>query len=282
MSEEAKLIVAPEKDIFIISPSSLDTLEACMRRYFYTKIAHLAPREKDEALIRGDFTHEILENYYVGKRDFRPDNLHETLEWSAKRATERIDLDSSLAEICIEIFKDYALHYASQDWEILGVEAKFSRILFENEVVKILFEGKMDLVINVNSKIIPVDHKTRARTERPNKLSNQYIGYAWALDTNMVIENEIGFQGSKKPYEKFKQAVLSYTAANIEEWHENAVYHALRAYELTKENFFPMSPAACKFCRYYEICETTPDARPYKIGRDYIENESYDLFAQRR
>jgi len=276
MSEET------EKDIFIVSPSSLDTLEACMRRYFYTKVAHLAPKEKNEALIRGDFTHEILENYYNGKKDLRPDNLHETLEYASKRASERIDLESSLAEVCIDVFREYALHYVNQDWEILGVEAKFSRVLYENEVVKILFEGKMDLVVNINGKVIPIDHKTRARKEDPNKLANQYIGYAWAVDTNMVIENEIGFQTSKKAAEKFRQSVMSYTAANINEWHENAVYHSLRAYELTKENFFPMSPAACKFCNYYEICETTPESRPFKIGRDYTENEAYDLFAQRR
>lgn len=44
---------------------------------------------------------------------------------------------------------------------------------------------------------------------------------------------------------------------------------------------FPKRYSSCRFCRYHEICRTTPDARNFKIESKFKVGEGYDIFGDK-
>lgn len=284
--------------ILNVDSSILNTIQSCARKTQYSFIENLQPHEKDEALEKGDLMHKMLEVYYSMRLDSGPavnsgiweelklegiDPAGDPVQQAVQAGiyfSSQMAISSKISEEVIDQFQAYTDFYRSDSWHPLAVEEVGSRILYEERDLRIQYNFKIDLIAEQGRNIIPWDHKTGSRRHTPTSLSNQFIGYCYALGTNQILINKIGFQSSLKPAERFQRFVLPISNTRIEEWIKNSIYWTFQYAQFQEDNFFPMNLTSCdKYsgCIYGRICESDPDNRDWKMERDFITVEQWDV-----
>lgn len=272
--------------ILTISPSGLNTYQECPTRYNLSNIQRLRPlEEKRDKLDRGSLFHKLMEIHYNGI--IAGQSLNEIViavtEYAREAYRNDIYDDIEMVEACISNYQEYAVYYNEDGWEPLAAEQPFSRILFENDQHKIVIEGIIDLIAKSRNSPAPfvVDHKTSDKNDLyPTIMGNQFKAYAWVTDSSVVIKNDIGFQKTYGPAQRFHRHVLNYTKAHLEEWRESVIYHGLELINFIEKDYFPMREASCWRCSYRQICEATPDAREYKKTSRFKVGAPHDIFSR--
>jgi hypothetical protein len=273
----------------------LNTVMACGRKTNLEFKLNLRPHVKAEALEKGDLMHRMLHPYYYGRiKNPKPHHLTVRLEDGTGEAPHPyarfigmdhkelvdtcteigrvasfdMDLEPEYRNECLKQFREYAFHFAGDGWFALEVEQSFTRTLYEDDDLRIDYEGIVDLVADGPMGVIAVDHKTASRREVPSDLSNQFMGYCWALDIPRLIINRIGFQKTLTPSERFQRIVLSYPQGRIDEWQYWATYW-LKVYAFYLENdVWPPNFTSCdKYsgCIFQRICTRVPEAREFEM-----------------
>jgi len=187
-----------------------------------------------------------------------------------------MQLDIAEVEETIHIFGQYTDHWENDGWDnIIDVEAVGSKKIYEDDNLIILYEVKIDLIPEIGGMKIPVDHKHSSSRRDPNELSNQFKGYCWFLGSNNLIVNEIGFQKTVKPVDKFRRHVLSFPHAIIEEWKENTIFWVKMQLHYDEANTHPRNYTSCdKFsgCELKAVCKAEPgDLRNHKLSQGFKE-----------
>jgi CRISPR/Cas system-associated exonuclease Cas4 (RecB family) len=231
---------------------------------------------------RGSLFHEMLELHYKMQMEDKHSNEIILAVTESAREKYRNDEypDFEMVESCVSNYQAYAIHYASDGWEPVAVETPFSKVLFENDQHKIVIEGIIDLIVKNNSgQVYPVDHKTSEKRDfYPTILVNQFFAYVWATETNVFVKNDIGFQKTLGPAERFARPMLNYTPELIAEWREDVIYDGLNLINFIEKGIFPRRKSSCFRCSFRQICESTPDAREWKIKSKYTVGEAYDIY----
>jgi hypothetical protein len=285
------------KKTLVADSQILNTVMSCGRKVNLEFGLNLRPHKKAEALERGDLMHRMLHPYYYG-RILNPKPHHLTITIDGKEmphpyakfigmpfnelvetcveigrlASFDMDLEPEYRNECLKQFREYAHHFAGDGWIPLEIEQSFSRKLYEDENLIILYEGIVDLVADSPMGVFVGDHKTASRRSDVSDLSNQFMGYCWALDTPRLIVNRIGFQKTLPAKERFQRIVLSYPEGRIAEWQYWATYW-LKVYAFYLENdVWPPNYTSCdKYsgCIFMPICTKIPEAREYAIESKY-------------
>lgn len=277
--------------IITLDSQILNTISLCERRAKYTFIDSIAPAEKAEALERGDLIHKMLEVYEslrcnIASYDqptwkaLYESGLHPESEPPEEYALKagrffatKMDLGTDEVEEVFKQFSAYVEYYKDDPWETLAVEAVGSKILYENEDYQFIYSFKIDRLARKDSIIAPWDYKTSKQRKPTSPLSNQFLGYAWATDSNYMIVDKIGFQKTLSPAERFQRVILSYDSERIEEWRKNSIYWALQYAQLLEDPARAiMNLTSCdKYsgCIFRNICERAASAREWIIDRDY-------------
>ena len=242
--------------------------------------------------------HKMLAHYYRGKRQglTKQDESHALLIAGAiaegRKQALPMQLSITTAEEDVRQFKENILYWQRDGWRILEVEQSFSKILYERpdeldsegrvirEGLRIVYEGIIDLIVEHPSPhgIYIVDHKTAQRRSTAHKLSNQFMGYCWALEMNQIIINKIGFQKTIPAAERFQRQFITYERELIKEWVQQAVYwiHVLVGY--MDQNYFPPNFTLCdKYsgCIFTQVCCTIPQVRDFKLQSHYYQGEPW-------
>lgn len=284
--------------ILNIDSQILNMMQLCARKAQYSFIYNLQPHEKEEALEKGDLMHKMLEVYYSMKLDaganrgsaiwmeLREQGIHPIGD-AIGRAIEAglyfassMSIPSEVSEEVIDQFRAYTEYYQHDEWHPLAVEEVGSKIIYEANDTRIVYNFKMDLVAEKGRIVAPFDHKTGSRRQEPSSMSNQFIGYCYGLGVDNIIVNKIGFQKTLKPAERFQRYVLTISQDRIKEWLDNAVYWTLQYAKFVEDNYFPMNLTSCdKYsgCIFRRICETDPDNRGWKLERDFKTVEEWDV-----
>ena len=292
------------KRVLAADSQVLNTVMACGRKTKLEFTLNLRPLKKAEALEKGDLMHRMLHPYYYGRiRDPRPHHLFmandkfeqvehpyarfigmphkelvDTCSEIGKLASFDMDLEPEYRNECIKQFREYAFHFADDGWYALEVEQSFVRTLYEDEDLRIDYEGIVDLVADGPMGKIAVDHKTASRREVPSDLSNQFMGYCWALDLPRLIVNRIGFQKTVPAKERFQRIVMNYPEGRIAEWQYWAVYW-LKVYAFYMENdVWPPNFTSCdKYsgCIFQPVCTRIPEAREFTMQTKYKVSEPW-------
>ena len=283
----------------------LNTISLCERRTQYQFIDAISPSVKGEALERGDLMHKLLEVYESLRCNLLDadsstwkalqeaailhpltDDIKDFAISAGRYFATKMDLPPDEIEEVIFQFEEYIDYYKSDPWDTLALESVGSKVLFESEELKVLYTFKIDRLAKRDQIIAPWDYKTSKRRSETSSLSNQFIGYAWATDSNYVIVDKIGFQKSLTREDRFQRIFLSYDAERIAEWQLNATKWAI-AYARLLEGDDPLSNSmnltSCdKFggCIYRPVCEKPPSAREWIISRDYVQGERWDPAAE--
>lgn len=270
----------------------LNTLQMCGRKTKMEFFQNWRPTEKAEALEKGDLMHQMYAHYYRGKRDGKTVNPQEHAILIAgavaiaKKAAIPMNLPLAQVNEDIRVFKENVLYWQRDGWRILKVEQPFSKVIYERpdkdgkEGLRILYEGIIDAVVEIPSPfgIYIVDHKTASRRSTPFKLSNQFIGYAWALETHQVVINRIGFQKTLEAKDKYQRLYQSYEKPIIQEWIQSTIYwvHVLVNYIDT--GYFPPNFTSCdKYsgCIFQQVCGSIPAIRDFKLQALYFQGEPW-------
>lgn len=285
--------------ILNVDSSILNVIQNCARKAQYSFIYNLQPHEKDEALEKGDLMHKMLEAYYSMKLDNGPniksglwqelineaeihpsEDIVETSIQAGIYFASKMSIPSSVSEEVIDQFKAYTEFYRYDEWHPLYVEHVGSKILFQSDDLTIVYNFKIDLIAERGRDIVPFDHKTGSRRKDPSELSNQFIGYCYALGVNSLMVNKIGFQKSLKPAERFQRFPLIVSESQIREWREEAIYWTVEYDKLIQDNYFPRNLTSCdKYsgCIFQKICKTDRDSRQWKIDREFVTVEQWDV-----
>ena len=264
----------------------LNTVSACARKVDLGFIKNWRPTEKAEALEKGDLMHRMLKHYYLQRKAGRTD-MHAVIDEAVnvgRAATIEMDLSDSTVDENIKQFRAYAVYYNQDGWKPLEVEQSFSKVLYRREDspeldgLQILYEGVIDLIAETPHGIFVIDHKTASRRSSPARLSNQFMGYAWATGSWNIIINRIGFQKTLSEQERFQRIFHSYNQQLIDEWVEQTVYWTNMLVGYIDNNYFPPNFTSCdKYsgCIFQEVCEAIPDVRDFKLQTKFYVGEPW-------
>lgn len=255
-----------------ISPSTLASL-SCLRKYKYSKIDRWGKKASNLALEKGDFFHKILEAHYKLKQNKIEGIVGKTIEIARKLAIDH-KLEIETTENLLAVYREYALKYASESWNIDFVEQPFNLPFFATDKTEFYLEGKIDLGITQQGKFFPVDHKTGGKLNEMTALQHQFLCYCFVTNTKSILINRIVF--TKTP--QFVREIKSFDADVLEEWKEHAIY-LCQLLEVAAENdFYPQDLSQCWGCHFDEVCLSRRDIREFKLKRDFVKTEPYDLF----
>ena len=170
----------------------------------------------------------------------------------------------------IEMLHGYLSHWSVEPFKVLAVEVPFELAFGDFNYV-----GRMDLVVEWNGRILPLDHKTTSQFghlfERQFKLSSQCSGYIQACS---VVTGENVTEAcinalritSRISEESFFRTITSRTPDEIDRWKWEADAAMRRIREYRRDNMWPRNaPYSCvaygKLCEYYQLCSTGPMAQ---------------------
>jgi PD-(D/E)XK nuclease superfamily len=285
-----------EKLNFTFSPSSLNEMQLCWRRfYYYRKYEPVLTRSG--SLDKGTLVHTCLEIYYSNMGI--PESLRVTKAINDARVQA---LETALPvediEKVLEACREYFAYRSVDNFKILGVEQPFSKIFYEDDDIRIILEGKVDLFLTDEriGRSLLYDHKYQERKTEPLSLRNQNLAYCYGLNQKEIWLNIVGGQTSLKPHEKFKRYPFDYTDAQLKEWYDNTLTTLEDYFRVWKkaENLrligqdetaaYPMNLTSCdKFrgCTYAKlICSSDPETRQIKLDTFYKPrlNETRSLY----
>lgn len=171
--------------------------------------------------------------------------------------------------------EQYWEFYKNDHWVPLEVEVVKSKILYEDDVMRILWKSKLDLTVDTNQGIFPMDHKTMKQRRPTSKLNNQFMGQCLIMGTRNVLIDKIGFQSTLKPEEKFQRSPISYSGEQLFEWaSETLPYYALQLIEYSQNEYFPPNYSSCdgKYgqCLFHSVCESNPNMREEELRNNFV------------
>lgn len=148
----------------------------------------------------------------------------------------------------------------------LGTEVGFSKIIYEDRDVVFLYEGRMDLVMRaeLDDKRLMfdtwLDYKSSGRDTAMYSNRNQFLGYSWAMNTNMGFVLSYGLQKEKK--DPFKYKAVYHADALLADWRSNTIdtFKFVFSHVELGRNFFPKTRGACDgrefgWCPFITLCD---------------------------
>lgn len=274
------------KTNIVWDPTLVDGYLNCPAYFNMRHNLNKTPPTKAKALDQGSVMHYGFEAYYKAL------GYGEPFESCVDKGLKAIrvvltdsDLNTDQGERCLAVLEENVSRWRIEDrgWQITSVETPFSFILHEDDVIRVVMIGKIDLLwSNHQYENLPMDHKTYERDFELSQLANQFTCYAYATNSNFLMVNRVGFQTSIKPEIKHKRVMLSYNPIFKEQWKQNIIKWAYLYYDSCAENNWPMNTTSCfKFnrpCIYKHICETSGEENKiYKLNADFETSEPWDV-----
>jgi len=284
--DKAKLVISLDSQI-------LSKIQTCGQQAAYAHINSIEPVDYTaEALEVGLLMHEMLAEYYRYKHA-EPTNIvtAKALSRGEAFAATRPGITHPMMNECADAFGQYVRKYINETWEVIRdtngnplVEQTFTKTLFEDEDIKILYIGITDLIVKASSDqqiMLPVDHKTFGSYYKAAILSNQFSGYIWATNAKNLIVNRVGVRSKLG---NFERVVVSRTPAQTEEWKRNAIRSVLAHLDDMFTGDFRRNYEACTMyggCRFARLCGADPSHRKYLIESEYKYVEPWDPITAR-
>lgn len=242
---------------------------------------------------RGTLFHSLCDLFYtfraLNPNEDRIAQLNVVVKlFKENRLFDQFDLPKDQELTIIQRFTQYVMRYFGSDFNVLmknnvpAVEVGFSEILYEDEEVIYILEGRIDLLVKVEGLgNVFVDHKTRERNDGDlYGWKPQFLCYALATKFNYGMYNYIGTAKGYDEKETFKRQLVHIPQWKIEEWHRfiianvyNKIY-AIKRFDITSwlKNFNSCSGAwEKKPCQFTQICETHKTEQKELIKATYFE-----------
>lgn len=273
----------------VIDATKLDTFQTCEAKFDYRFNQNKVTITKAAPLDKGTLGHTGLEIYYKALKEKVPfTDAAKAAVNAIQSAANESDLDMPEVSRMIEVVVEYLDFWRLRDsqLEIVDVEAPFSYVLHENEEMRIIMTGKIDLLVNdyPNYTNVVYDHKFYSRDYPVYRLKHQFQNYAIASGNNFVIVDKIGMQTSLRPDQKYKRVPLSYDPLILDDWKTDVVRIISRYLECVADDTWTRNVTSCdkynRLCEYYEVCDSSgKEAKLYKLNANFNTAEPWDVSA---
>jgi len=292
-------IIPSAKASIVLDASKIDLFETCPARYNFRHNHNrtLPLIHKAKALDLGSLAHNGLEVYYkmLAEGISYNDRMQSCLMKIRELSSNPDESNSEPEEVqtlmnAVEQSCDYWRAEDENCLEILAVESPFAYVLFEDDDIRIIISGKIDLLVNFSGigraasyQRLPIDHKTFSRDSMLLRKSNQFINYCNAVESNYLVVNRIGLQKTVKAEDKFKRIPLSYDPVYIASWRTNLTAMILNEYLGAVANeVWVEKPTSCnkfnRLCEYYAICDSSgEDVKAAKLEDQYVIVPEWDV-----
>ena len=183
----------------------------------------------------------------------------------------------------LETCEQYFEFYKNDSWIPLEVEATKREVLYEDDDIRVMWKAKLDLTVDTNQGIYPVDHKTAAQNRDSISNNNQFIGQCLLMNTRSMIVNKIGLQTTLKPEDKFKREVMPYTADRLLEWQSEILpYYAHQMLLYHEAGYYPPNFTHCENkygkCQFYkDVCVADRGMREEELRNNFQVVEKWDV-----
>lgn len=302
--------------------TSLELAQTCLRKYYYSMILGIAPKQKSVHLTFGGIYASALETFY--KERALGADLHEATiktvrhaleeSWEyeyeeipereegtpgmprARGALRRIpgsghpmtfDHNAKTRPNLIRTIVWYIEQFGEETADGMttyhlasgkpAVELSFALEFAED----ITYCGHLDRVVEYAGQHYVIDQKTSGSTLGPYYFAqfspnNQMSGYTWAGQTilkspiNGVIIDAAQIAVN---FTEFGRSITTRTQAQLDEWHESALYTIRLAQSATALRRFPMNLSSCGNyggCPFRQVCAADPRVRESYIKSDYV------------
>jgi len=264
-------------DRLIVAADShqLSAFQSCRQKYKYETVELIGPKKTAAALNRGTLWHLLMEEKVNGTE------MPQLFQLIAD--SEVSDEDKKLIT---ERFLTYTAHWAGEksNWEIIGTEVGFDKILYQDDNTLFVYRGKVDLIFKLQGLIFWLDYKT----QNPKyafghyHYTNQFLGYSWAIGGNRGMIDYTTWALKVTPDNRdkvFRREVVSHSADQLKIWRRETieVFREMALAGINKK--YPKSRAACdaKYkCPFTGLCETTnPHAYRHKMLTEYEPREAW-------
>lgn len=279
-------VLIPKKNI-ILDATMLSTIMSCGRLTDFRFNHHLQSMDgKSPALEMGSIVHAYLEKYYgslidgVNKNEAHGYGMVAAQVYALSgEVTNTSDEDIKLAYSTCEMYFE---HYKNDFWTPLEVETVKKKVVYEDDEIRLMWSAKLDLIVDSNAGVLPVDHKTMKQRRDSTSLNNQFLGQCLLLGTRFMLVNKIGFQKSLKPSERLSRVTINYTANRIQEWQGTILpYWAKIMMMYDESGYWPPNWTHCEnkygFCPFKQICESDENMREEMLGRNYKVGEPWNI-----
>lgn len=182
----------------------------------------------------------------------------------------------------ISTCEQYFDFYKNDSWIPIEVEYVKKVILYEDDDLRILWKSKLDLTVDTNNGIYPVDHKTMKQRRESSSLNNQFMGQCITTKTRGVIIDKIGFQSSLKPADKFTRVMVSYSLDRLTEWSQVIVpYYANLLIMYQESGYWPPNFTHCEnkygMCPFVGVCSSDTGMREEELRIGFELGRKWDV-----
>jgi len=264
--------------VLAMDSQALNAAQVCKRLYYLTKAEKLVRIGSKRAYEIGTMVHDIMHRVTRAKLNRRIFTQAQLLEIGYKvirRAHLRGLLDEDALVFHTVKYTQYVSWFQNQEryYKPLGNEVRFSKLLYEDMDVIFAYEGRIDLVLRIEPAGINAwaDYKTQGRDYSIYTNRNQFLGYSWAIDTNIGFIIYYGLQKEKS--DPFRLEPISHPSGLIEQWKQDTIrtYRDVLARIPFGEDAFERNRSACdsgKFgnCPFIPICDNSWVAPPVQEG----------------
>lgn len=304
-------ILTPPKRSVIFDATLLSSVMSCARLVDLRYHRQLVPiKGGSVSLEMGSCVHKILEEYYIHAVGGFPRNVAITAGMTAGALFVRgcegcsgfIATDEVLTPICkhkpdeypgfqiatdddaklvFTTMEQYFEFWKNDSWTPLFVEKVVGKQLYEDDELRILWKAKLDVGVDTNQGIFPMDHKTMKQRRDTISLNNQFMGQCLVMETRQTWINKIGFQTTLKPQEKFLRIPMSYSNDRLIEWASEILPYWAKMYLMFQEGgYYPPNFTHCenKFgvCVFKDVCEANTNMRETELRVNFKIGTKWD------
>lgn len=281
-----------------IDHSRRSCASSCLRKFYWRYIRSLVPTMGSNALRYGSTWHAFLDGFYSSIKENGWADPHASFQAAfadGKETWETESKDQSFYEDdyrtfdnCTKAFLEYNNYYQGDKGmlEVIDIEKAFSI-----EFPEFIFDGKLDLQVELNGVNWLMEHKTTSQyistqAERMNRAA-QTIGY-WNACRILGIQMEgilINFHQLTSRKLKsgdwgqvtmaFQRVPQIYTIQNVNDWHEHFVSVVHQIEDCLEHDRWPKNYDSCyQFgrCGYLGLCDQYRALGEENLGQ-YIEKK---------
>lgn len=273
----------------VLDATMFDTFLSCPQKFYIRHVLNRVPPAPAKPLDRGGLIHLGFEAYYRSLQikpqwDEAMNAMSEAYDLAVAGMSETTLTPEETNYIKECMIQSCNVHRSTDlQYEILAVEESFMYELYEDDLMRIIMIGKIDLLVNYqNYKAMPIDHKSYERDFPVHRKTNQFQNYAYATNSNYLLVNRVGMQKSIKPIEKHKRTMLSYDPLILNQWRDNVIKWSKYYMECAALNSWPLNDTSCdkfnRLCEYYQICDSSgSEAKTHKLNMYFREAPKWDV-----
>lgn len=301
-------------ETLVVDNSALEAFKACPRMFLYKHVYKRVRSGAAPARDAGKALHLALETRYLVAQSRAADadvearmlaRLHEGF------AGVEMPMDEYRTEgRFAEVLRAYNQFWGAEPFRVLGAEVPFATELGWVGKVRVVWQGRVDLVIQWDSGEVEVlDHKTM-NSWNGSKLhewenASGPKGYCWALsklrelgqldlprpvtgftlNALVIRKPDSGYGRSKLPREEFHRARFSYLPERIEEWRTNTLLWIETLLRYADSGVWPQNEKHCASyfglpCPYLDVDSHPAEQRELVLGSDLYADYDWSPLKQ--